>query len=409
MVCGGLVVSVCIGGCSSSPKPGGKTASGGSTRAGGTADTLAIPVVKHPPGVSGFVAVRTAVLPLGQVPYDNLSLPIVSPDGLFIATQTGLAPTWPTVLAGAEANVPSMTRIETYRLDRRTGIDEKDRKDPELLSTLSEPALLGRSCDASGFLVESPRSDGSRWIGKVSWSSGDITWLVHDTKVNAFACMGPDGRLAWSRRTVDGLHFELVVRRTGGAEEWTMPAQDDDWLMPVWSGRGDGLFVMHLQTGSLERVYANAASMAAFRQSFQKSQLVTGATVNTAYDALSSAVTVADGPPPIRDQLVYYNPSVNRASFWRPLGEPGRRSMFLNPGSITAVLDEEELAIVATDKALIRQRLSNYSQRLELLPGASIPRATWASDWPYMLLAPLPDKVGITAMRLLPMEAPAKK
>lgn len=426
-----VVLGLCFtSGCatSSSPRPQANAGGGGwkSSSQASPNGGFDLPVVKHPPGTTGTVAVRAGLLPLGQVPYDNLSLPIVSPDGHFVATQTGIAPTWETVTAGMETSLPELTRIEIYRLDRRENIPDKDhRQEPQLLVTLREPALLGRSCDANGFLIESPRQDGSRWIGKASWSTGEIKWLINDGHVNAFASLGVGGRLAWSRRSLpqpselSGLsaddakaitslmaaHFDLVIRTSAG--EWTLArtSPDDDWVMPSWCGREDRLFVMHVTSaGLLEAVYANAASAAAFRQSIQRFQVSSASTISTAYQALSGTIGVADAPPPIMDQLVYFHPSHNRMAFWRPLGPPNRKSMFLNPNSITAVLDELDMAIVATDKLLIRQRLSNYNQRITLTNGTVIPRSTWASDWPYILLAPLEGRIGITAMRMMPVD-----
>src|SRR5215510_4158247 len=81
-------------------------------------------------GVSQTVQIVAGVLPLGVVPYDNMTLPIASPDGRYIATQTGVAPTWETVLAEREATVPTATRIEIYALDMREGIQPKDRQPP---------------------------------------------------------------------------------------------------------------------------------------------------------------------------------------------------------------------------------------------------------------------------------------
>jgi hypothetical protein len=363
--------------------------------------------VKHPPGVTGTVAVRAEILPLGVVPYDNLSLPIVSPDGRFIASQSGIAPTWPTMIAATDSSVPELTRIEIYRLDWRTNIKEGELRMPVLQSTLNEPAMLGRSCDSTGFLIESPRSDGSRWIGKVAWNTGEVTWLIKDGNVNAFACLGPDGRLAWSRRTSDGQHFELCVRTPSG--QWTMESSGDEWLVPQWSGRGDVLFCMQLQDGKLRAIYGNASSVMAFKQSIQRFTIASDATVSTAFQTLNGQYTIADAPAPPRDQLIYYHPQQNmlRMAFWRPLAEPSRKAMFLNPQSFAAILDEDDLGLIATDKNLVRQRLSSYSQHINLVAGLMIPRPMSTPEYPYMLLSPAEGQIGLMAMKLLPVVEPS--
>src|SRR6185503_18951506 len=118
----------------------------------------------------------------------------------------------------------------------RDEIKDGDRHPPVRAFRIDEPLILGRSADMQGFLVESPRQDGSRWIGKATWDSGEITWLVQDDYVNAFASLGPGGQLAWSRRAKVGDHFDLVVRDESG--EWTLPADGTDWAMPSWSATG---------------------------------------------------------------------------------------------------------------------------------------------------------------------------
>jgi hypothetical protein len=347
---------------------------------------------------------QAAVLPLGVIPYDNMVLPLVSPDGRFVATQSGVSPTWETVLADRGAEIPAATRIEIYELDRREGIVPKDRRAPALISSLDESAVLGRSCDAVGFLIESPREDGSRWIGKAAWRTGEIQWLVTGPDVNAFAAMGPAGRLAWSRRTVDAEFFDLVVRSGGAVSEWTISAAGEHWLFPTWSGP-DRIFVFALTEGELEARYASVANPLAFRQSIQRFSISSGATTFTAYQAVNGQTAFPD--PAARDRLVFFHPALLRMAIWRPLETGGHRKMHLNARSIAAVVDETDFALVATDDELIRQNLRIDRQRVHLAAGAKVPRATPGSDWPYLLLTPGESQIGVAAMRLLnPGQAP---
>jgi hypothetical protein len=212
--------------------------------------------------------IRAEIQLQGNVPYDNMSVPLVSPDGRYIATQTNISPTWPTLLAEWEADVPVATRIEIYRrpLDGNAVGHHM---------TLHEPLILGRSYDNGGFLVEAPQDDGSRWIGYIEWESGELHWLVADEFVNAFASLGPGGRLAWSRRDVNDIddHFELVVRgpdqnvlqaASHAANEWSYSRDRESWLMPTWSGNGNGLFAFVLTGDYLEAVYAVGSDPSAF-------------------------------------------------------------------------------------------------------------------------------------------------
>lgn len=356
--------------------------------------------LNKPAGVSQSSWVRTAIVPLGAVTYDGASLPLVSPDGRFIATQTGIAPTWPTITADAQAEFPLLTRIEVYELDRRESVGESSRRAPQLLYSLTEPALLGRSCDGSGFLIESPRENGSRWIGHVSWTTGDTLWLIDDDRVNAFASVGPGGQLAWSRRAVEAEHFDLVIRH--GDTLWEQPAAEGDWLMPAWSGRSDGLFCLRLENGVLELAFAIAGSSDAFRQSLHTYTLGPDSSVSTAYQTLAGHITVPDAPMPPRDQLLYDHPLLSRVALWRPMAGAGRTAMYLNPGSFMAMLIDDDTALVATENELLRQRLSNARDKAKLLDGAHAIRSTPASDWEFVLLSPEEGQIGVLGLRLLP-------
>jgi hypothetical protein len=386
-----------------------------------------------PAGVTQSVQVVAGLLPLGTVPYDNMVLPLLSPDGSMIAVQTGAPPTWASLLARPNADIPSATRVAIYQLDLRLGIDQANRKAPALIGTLNEPLLLGRSCDAQGFLVESIRSDGSRWIGKVAWpparnvetpkrpgggagtgletsTSGrfdiSITWLVSGSEgeVNAFAALGPNGQLAWSRRSRDSRHFDLIVRDQ--TSEWMIRSSEgNDWLFPVWPHAGEGLFVLSLKDHNLDICHGIASSDRAFMQSMQWLGLVNDATDATAYQVLSAATGACDIPASVRDQLVYYHPGGNRMALWRPLGVPGRKTALMYSGSVAALVDQESFAFSATMENLYRQNLANPRQFIALVPGSHVPRATTSSNWPFMLLTPAAGQVGVVALRLLPKES----
>ena len=80
------------------------------------------------------------VLPLGSIPYDNRSLPQVSPGGRFVATQVGGPPAWETLLASPDRPMAGDTRIEIYYLDHPSGEAQ--------LQWVTEPGvLLGRGGD----------------------------------------------------------------------------------------------------------------------------------------------------------------------------------------------------------------------------------------------------------------------
>ena len=171
---------------------------------------------------------------VGEVPYDQSTLPLVSPDGNYIATSVGVAPVMSTLLAEPGSPSPLATGVEIWKINQDTGA---------LAATcsLNPPLLLGRSADTEGFLVESPTPQGPRKIGKISWTTGELTWLVDDDNVNAFATLGPRGQLAYSTRAVDQEGFSLVVRNSQG-NEIEVGTLEGNWYFPTWSTRNDRLY-----------------------------------------------------------------------------------------------------------------------------------------------------------------------
>lgn len=205
--------------------------------------------------------VRVEVAPLGAIEYDGQVLPLVSPDGRFIVAQVGLAPTWETQLAAPGATVPLATRIKVYELpsveDARRGrvVGPTPVSYPE---PLEHGLLLGRGCDQSGFLVESPRADGSRWIGKVEWVSGRVTWLVRDDRVSAHATLTAGGDLAFIRRGVSSAVADLVVQ-SGGRESVARATDlageaEAAFTFPMAGADPDVLYALLHSSGGIELV-----------------------------------------------------------------------------------------------------------------------------------------------------------
>lgn len=356
----------------------------------------------QPGGQSLNIDVRAAIAPLGHVPYDNFSLPLVSPDGRFLATEAGIAPTWEMALAEPGAQAPGATHVDVFRLDLRTSIPEQQRQPPQRVAVVSEPVLLGRSSSVDGFLVEAPRDDGARWIGLASWQTGEIRWLVQDEHVNAFASLGPDGRLAWCRRRLGQEHFELVVRRHG--EEFVMTSPDEDWLMPHWSGRGDGIFAFPLREGHLDLAHMIASSKEALRQSMRLTPVAVGANVYIAYQTMTATVTTLGLPQPRFDQVAFVNPAHSRAAVWRPFSAAGSAPVMLVPRSIAAVPDETDIAYVVTETDLMRQSLDDTRLKAKLLAGPLVPRRIMAPDWHSIVMRPGDGRIDLMAVRLLPPE-----
>lgn len=343
------------------------------------------------------------VRPLGAVPYDDMTLPIVSPDARFLATAVGVAPPWEAILAERGAAPGAASRIEVYELAAaivRAAADPASADPvppaPRLRTVIGAAAMLGRGADVEGFLVEAPQPDGSRRIGRASWSSGDLAWLVEDSAVNAFAALGPGGRLAWCRRAPGAAHFDLVVRR--GEATLVLPAQGGDWLMPVWSGATeDGLFVLLLRDGRLDAVFMIATDEEAMRRTLVRTTLASsGATIETAYQTL-----VAPGAPvrpALRDQLVLFHPARSAAAVWAPPDPPA----LLDRASISVAVDPSDAAwaFVTLPRELVRREIGRDSGvRSRMADGLHLVRPTADDVVPFILLQPREGSIGVSAMR----------
>jgi hypothetical protein len=356
-------------------------------------------------GTSRSTLVRAAILPLSQsIPYDGVVLPLTSPDGNFIATQSGVPPTWDTLLANPGASPPAATAIQIFRVDLAS-------RHVEAATMLTEPCVLGRSCDDRGFLVESPREDGSRWIGHASWTTGQIDWLVKDEHVNAFAAIGPRGELAWCRRGTDRLWFELAVR--SGGTEWSVDADEGEWLMPSWSG--DKLFVLRTVRGRMEAHMLFATGEAAMTQSIGHHSLQLAGSAATRYVAWQ---TVAGQPAtllraqPRQNELIFFHPTHLGTAIWRPMSSRGRVPIFLERRSVAAVVDDSDYVVYLLGESLMRRRLGDEKDKAELLGGAFVPRHTNDAQWPFLLLLidpESPQSLSVTAMALLGADETAQR
>lgn len=383
----GLIVAlVGLAACGCETPPGG-SAQPGPTAASASPEqpALPIPVVR----ARRFIA---TILPLGTVPYDGFALPIIRPDGRAVATQTGHRPSWPTVLAEPVAVVPRGSAISVYDLSWVDG-------EASHRFTINEPAILGRSCDQRGFLIESPRSDGSRWIGYVAWETGAIQWLVADDHVNAFAALGREGQLAWSRRAQDAEHFDLVIRTA--KNEWTIAAEGDDWLMPTFSGVGHGLFIMRLNCGELAATFMSAADPESSRRSLGHLTLMTGATRRDAYQSLASHAGTLGSADRLTDHLVFFHPGSLRMALWQPTTTRAGASILLAEHSTAGTVTSDGLALITDAHSLIVQSVVNPSDRRRIVPGVQIPHPIVSKRWPIVLAGPAGGLIDLTALRLL--------
>ncbi|HJN79669.1 MAG TPA: hypothetical protein QF455_02240, partial [Phycisphaerales bacterium] len=289
---------------------------------------------------------------IGAIPWNSTTLPLLSPNGQWIATSTGDIPSNAMRLALPGASVPEDAKIEIWEvLPSRSGI--------RLQNTISGSVLLTDSADDEGFLVESPRADGSRWIGEIDWRTGNLQWLVQDEHVNTMPSLGPRGRLAWCVRTQQEIEFSLAIRFQD-EREFVLPVNDGEWLLPMWSDRSSRLSAWRLgEDGTLSIVSIDGESPDTLESSIKQALIMAGA---NRWDALRATAnrSIVQGLQPSRfEEVIFYHPIRQRIAVWRPMAANSDRVISLAEGSIDAVHDHEGNFLLTMPDGLHWQDLSN--------------------------------------------------
>ncbi len=329
---------------------------------------------------------------LGAIPWNATILPIASPDGRWIATSAGAPPSNAAQMALPGAVPPEGARIEIWEILPGFG-------GMRLQSTMEQPLVLTDAADKEGFLVESPRLDGSRWIAKIDWRSGDLTWLVRDDQVNTMPTLGPRGRLAWSTRSRDAVLFSLAFRFADG-REFVLPADDEDWLFPAWSQRNTRLSVWRLdENGILSLISIDGDSPSTIGSDPRQVLVMVGATRWDAATATAnrSAVQGLSGPP--IEQIAFYHPTEQRINVWMPTGINADRLVSLAPGSIDAIHDDRGDFLLTMPKGLHWQSRSDLRNVVRVDHAPVFARSTVDPMRPFILLDPGAETVRLRAMR----------
>ncbi len=201
--------------------------------------------IASPAGTTTTFHVRTEVGPLGSVSYDGQVLPLVSPDGRYLAVEDGEHPEWPVLLAQPDAEPPAATRISVYDLSVVPA------KRLEFNNPLPLGLVLGRAVDGTGFLVESPRpNEGIRWIGRVSWTTGTLEWLVRQDGINAHGVFTHSGDLLFTRLNPGQARASLVLKRWAGpagshaAPESVLTDESAGFAFPMVAGERQLVFAL---------------------------------------------------------------------------------------------------------------------------------------------------------------------
>lgn len=355
-----------------------------------------LPEVADTPGEADApsdLGARFAWRSLGEVDYDDFSVPLVSPDGRRLAVRGGAPPSWDAVLASPDASPPSVATFRIVALDQDGVRVEHD---------VRGPWLLGRAADDTGFLVEEPRPDGSRRIGRVAWTTGEVAWLVDEGFVDAFATLGPDGTLAWSRREIESEAFDLVIRRGDGAGTWILPSiWDRSWIDPVIAPDGRTLFALRRGDGTVELGWTRLTDEARFRDGMAVHP-ISARTDARRVHAMFSPLAGAESPPAAHARIVFLHPDLGRLVEWSP------RTDLVRPypaRAINAMHLDENHAIVSTPDGLVLTVLADGAGRppaaLTLTEDPAIPRRSVRPDEPILLLRPDAGRYEVLLARLL--------
>lgn len=373
----------------------------------GAAPTLAGRVATPAQARTNASRVTAAVVPLGVVSYDSQVLPLVSPDGRFLAAQDGEAPTWPAILAEPGAAAPTGLTLSAYALTER-GVSRVDWPEPP-----PSGLVLGRSASTSAFLVESIRDDGARWIGEVSFVTGRVSWLVQGAAVNAHATWAQDGLLIYARRERDGGDWSLVMQREGA--ESRRELGEAAALVPL-GATANQVFVLRAGTGGIMlEAYALSRGGGGVPRI---GGLVGQRRVSSSTDALSTYQLAMAGlgePSPTRPPThapAILHPGLSRAVVW----DVDRRDWrVLAPESMAAVYWKSpagaaaaEGYVCSTPRGLAFVPTVNATVRGEvlwttILAGPFVPRATSDAAGSLVLLGPVagrPDQMRVLRLVL---------
>ncbi|MEO1007991.1 MAG: hypothetical protein AAFX79_05460 [Planctomycetota bacterium] len=338
------------------------------------------PIARPVLGGTDVSRIVVALSGLGTIPYDGVTLPLISPDGRSAATQ--LPPAAPRSLRigapGADGDASSSVAIIELGPD---GVQQE-------VFDANAPILLGRDADTLGFLVESPRPDGSRWIGRASWTGGGITWIERGPAVHAHAVLGPAGSVLYGERPVGDGRFELVRRdRDGTKRALRLPGADLVYPLMAPDGRHATCLAVRPDSIQIVLIDLSASSDRSLGRIVRRFDLsgrgsLAGAEQIVAASASGASAGEALGP-------MVFHPATKRVV---AVNAARRTLVSLAPNGVAAVGAGGGRALCATPDGLVLWTPTgqNAGRASRVLAEDYIPRRTASVDRPYVLLSPLP-------------------
>jgi len=249
------------------------------------------PIASPAKGRTTISRVSVNVAPIGEIEYNGLQLPLISPDGKKAVSQLGTAPAWETLIGEVDAPPAPAATFLAHALSRE-GL--------KLIEWIEQPqsgVLLGRMADDEGFLIEWPREDGSRWIGKTNWATGSTQWLVQGADYAMHGVLTPSGELMFARRSITDNRIALVVRSRDGSEIARF-ADDGDYLAPLPYMAEDLVYALRASSRGVDveaiRLRRNGETAAAFGSTLARQNLTGEASLAAAFQLL---MTVAPSLP----------------------------------------------------------------------------------------------------------------
>jgi hypothetical protein len=318
---------------------------------------------------------------IGEVDYDDFSIPLSSPDGRFLAVRSGAPPAWPAILARPDARGLPVVPFEILRLDSTGAVS---------LQTIRGPWLLGRAADDVGFLVEGYRPAGARRIGRVAWETGEVTWLVDDEFVNAFATIGLDGTLAWSRRSTDARGLDLMVRRPDGST-WTIESKfDRSWVDPVIAPDGRTIFAMRKGDGTVELGWSRLTEKTRFEHGMQTIPISIRTNDRLVHSMLAPQTGAEASPPGGPPRIIFLHPDLGRMIEWSPDRDLARP---FSEGAMAVSMLDADRGIAMSKDGLFLTELTNVAggvpASILLSSDVAIPRRSGIDEDPILFLRPI--------------------
>jgi hypothetical protein len=233
---------------------------------------------------------RFAVTPLGVVRYDGLTLPLISPDGRRLASQVHQPPGWPGLLATRGDDRSGLCRVVIYALGSGNAVVT------DASTAVPRGVILGRHADETGFFVESPQPDGSRWIGHCDWTSGAVTWLVQKEGVcAAHAIALRDGTLIYTARETQAASAALVIAAPG-KEQVKLTVPDGSLMFPLATPSQRQIAVLTVGESGLDLVFIDLQSKDPLRLG-ARCQISADGSAKSAFQAVASS----QAAPPMSD------------------------------------------------------------------------------------------------------------